>query len=92
VQLIRGGEYAGERLHRKSSGLSMSAVAVLQGKLQKMEDEQDKDLDHLGNLVGQLKNMGTVRRHPVSAENIETIHCSHQFPSPLFFDWRPGGM
>jgi len=30
-----------------------------QGKLHKMEDEQDKDLDHLGNLVGQLKNMGT---------------------------------
>mmetsp|Transcript_58350 Transcript_58350/g.143141 ORF Transcript_58350/g.143141 Transcript_58350/m.143141 type:complete len:225 (+) Transcript_58350:117-791(+) len=30
-----------------------------QGKLHKLEDEQDKDLDTLSGLVGQLKSMGT---------------------------------
>jgi hypothetical protein len=48
----------------------MSAVVVLQGKLHKMEDEQDRDLDHLGNLVGQLKNMGTVRRRPTFSTEV----------------------
>lgn len=47
--------------------LTVFGGAVSQGKLHKMEDEQDKDLDHLGNLVGQLKNMGTVGRNPSPA-------------------------
>ncbi len=53
-------------LQQKTHGRTHQKICVLimfwreQGKLSKLEDDQDKDLDQLSNLVGQLKSMGTV--------------------------------
>ena len=39
-----------------------------QGKLQKMEDTQDEDLDDLSRMVGQLKSMGQDMSHTLDAQ------------------------
>ena len=39
-----------------------------QGKLQRMEDNQDEDLDELSKMVGQLKNMGQDMSHTLDAQ------------------------
>ena len=39
-----------------------------QGKLQKMEDNQDDDLDELSKMVGQLKSMGQDMGHTLDAQ------------------------
>lgn len=39
-----------------------------QGKLQKMEDNQDDDLDDLSKMVGQLKDMGRDMGHTLNAQ------------------------
>ena len=39
-----------------------------QGKLQRMEDNQDEDLDELSKMVGHLKNMGQDMSHTLDAQ------------------------